>query len=549
MGRVTQPVLAGIVAGLVAFASSFAVVLAGLRGVGATPEQAASGLLAVGAGGGLVAIWLSVRHRMPISIAWSTPGAALLASTGAVEGGFPAAVGAFAVCGLLFAITGLFSPLGRWIAAIPPSLAAAMLAGVLLELCVAPVRALAELPLSAAPVVATWALLLRFARTWAVPAALAVAAVAIAVDGPDGLDGASPVPVIEPVAPVWTLPAMVGIALPLYLVTMAAQNVPGAALLAGYGYAPRLSSVLTGTGLGTAALAPLGGHSINLAAITAALVAGPDAHPDPDRRWIASVGAAATLIVLSLGSGLAVALVLASPPVLVEGVAGLALLGALGNALTTAAADADRRDAVVVTFVVTASPVSIAGIGSAFWGLLAGVVMLALHRRRPRPDGGGAERVGHTAPMNVGDVVEDFELPDERGTPRRLSELLADGPVVLFFYPAAMTPGCTAEACRFRDLAAEFAEAGARPVGISADPVERQAEFTAKHDLGYPLLSDADGEIARRFGVRRGFALAPTKRRTFVIDTDRRILEIVKSEIRMSVHADKALAALRRRGA
>nr|WP_182708708.1 MULTISPECIES: peroxiredoxin [Thermomonospora] len=149
--------------------------------------------------------------------------------------------------------------------------------------------------------------------------------------------------------------------------------------------------------------------------------------------------------------------------------------------------------------------------------------------------------------MNVGDVVEDFELPDERGKPRRLTELLADGPVVLFFYPAAMTPGCTAEACHFRDLAAEFAAVGARPVGISADPVGKQAEFSAKHDLGYPLLSDADGEVARRFGVRRGFALAPTRRQTFVIDTDRRILEIVKSEIRMSVHADKALAALRRR--
>ncbi|HEX2312781.1 MAG TPA: peroxiredoxin [Thermomonospora sp.] len=151
--------------------------------------------------------------------------------------------------------------------------------------------------------------------------------------------------------------------------------------------------------------------------------------------------------------------------------------------------------------------------------------------------------------MNVGDVVDDFELPDETGTPRTLGGLLAKGPVVLFFYPAAMTPGCTAEACHFRDLAAEFAEVGAQPVGISADPVTKQREFAGRHSLGYPLLSDEDGVVARRFGVRRGFALAPTKRQTFVIGTDRRILEIVKSEIRMSVHADRALAALRTRRA
>lgn len=149
--------------------------------------------------------------------------------------------------------------------------------------------------------------------------------------------------------------------------------------------------------------------------------------------------------------------------------------------------------------------------------------------------------------MNIGDVVDDFELPDEAGEVRSLSGLLEKGPVVLFFYPAAMTPGCTAEACHFRDLAGELGALGAHPVGISTDPVGKQAEFSGRHSLGYPLLSDEDGAVARRFGVHRGLTLAPTKRRTFVIDTDRRVLEIVKSEIRMNVHADRALAALRRR--
>jgi peroxiredoxin Q/BCP len=147
--------------------------------------------------------------------------------------------------------------------------------------------------------------------------------------------------------------------------------------------------------------------------------------------------------------------------------------------------------------------------------------------------------------LETGDLVEDFALPDETGTVRRLTELLADGPVVLFFYPAALTPGCTAEACHFRDLAAEFAAVGARPVGISGDPVDRQQEFAGRHGLGMPLLSDTDGAVRERFGVKRGFSLAPTKRVTFVIAEDRTVLEVVRSELRMNTHADRALEALR----
>ncbi|MEV0227735.1 peroxiredoxin [Streptomyces sp. NPDC050704] len=147
--------------------------------------------------------------------------------------------------------------------------------------------------------------------------------------------------------------------------------------------------------------------------------------------------------------------------------------------------------------------------------------------------------------IETGDTVEDFALPDETGTSRHLSELLGEGPVVLFFYPAALTAGCTAEACHFRDLAAEFAAVGARPVGISGDTVDRQQEFAGKHTLGFPLLSDPEGVIRERFGVKRGFSLAPTKRVTFVISEDRKILDVVHSELRMSAHADRALAALR----
>ncbi|KAB1161341.1 peroxiredoxin [Micromonospora sp. AMSO12t] len=150
------------------------------------------------------------------------------------------------------------------------------------------------------------------------------------------------------------------------------------------------------------------------------------------------------------------------------------------------------------------------------------------------------------AGVGVGDVVRDFELPDETGTPRRLSEFLAAGPVVLFFYPAALTRGCTAESCHFRDLAAEFAAVGATRVGISRDPVEKQAEFSRRHGFDYPLLSDVDGTVADLFGVRRRLPLGAlsTRRMTFVIGTDRRIVEVVHSELNMNDHADAALRAL-----
>ena len=151
--------------------------------------------------------------------------------------------------------------------------------------------------------------------------------------------------------------------------------------------------------------------------------------------------------------------------------------------------------------------------------------------------------------MDIGDTAPDFTLPDETGAQRNLSELLENGPVVLFFYPMAMTAGCTAEACHFRDLAGELSELGASPVGISTDDVAKQAEFASMHSLGYPILSDADGEVAAEFGVKRKISALPTKRKTFVIDTDRKIIGVVKSEVKMTAHADGALETLRQRQA
>ena len=370
-------------AAVVAWGGAFAVVLAGLTAVGASDGQAASGLLAVSLGMGVLTIWLAARERIPVTIAWSTPGAALLVSAGAVEGGWPAAVGAFLVTGVLLALAGLWRPLGRLIAAIPGPLANAMLAGVLLSVCLTPVRFAADSPLAAAPIVLTWAILLRVRRRWAIPGALVAAALVVAVDPSGRESGVGLLPALE-----WTTPAfepgvLVGLALPLFIVTMASQNVTGMTVLATYGYRPRLPAVLAGTGAATVAAAPFGGHALNLAAISAALTAGPDGGRDPARRWIAAVAAGATYVVLGLGAGLIAAFAAAAPPLLIEAVAGLALLGALAGALAAAATAEQHRDAAVVTLVVSASGVAPLGVSAPFWGLVAGLALMAVQHRRP----------------------------------------------------------------------------------------------------------------------------------------------------------------------
>lgn len=379
----TRAVVAGLLSGFVGFASSFAIVLKGLTAVGATPGQAASGLFALCVAMGLAGIGLSLATRMPISCAWSTPGAALLATTGAVDGGFPAAVGAFLVCGALIVAAGLFKPLGRAISAIPPALANAMLAGVLLGLCLAPARAVAQFPGTALGIVLVWAVVARINRLLAVPAAvialLAVMALQQTVSMPAG---SALFPRIELVTPALTLPALVGIALPLFLVTMASQNIPGMAVLNANGYRLDAGPLFTTTGILSLLAAPFGGHAVNLAAITAALCANPEVHPDPARRYWAAVVAGLTYFAFGLTATAATAFIATSPPILIEAVAGLALLGAFAGALLAAVRDDATREAAVVTFLVTASGLSFAGIGGAFWGLVAGGTLYAVDRWR-----------------------------------------------------------------------------------------------------------------------------------------------------------------------
>ncbi len=375
-----QALTAGILASLVGFASA-TVVVPGLLAVGASPAQAASGLMALSIAMGVCGVLMSLMTRMPISIAWSTPGAALLASAGLVEGGFSAAVGAFLVTGAMIVVAGLWKPLSRWVAAIPAPIANAMLAGVLFQLCMAPVFAVIELPAMAITIIVVWALVARFKRLYAIPAAVAVAAVLIAVttDLPPGsLTPVTPEPIW--VTPTFNLAAMMGIALPLFIVTMASQNITGIAVLKTYDYHPNPGRMFTVTGIFSLLAAPFGGHGVNLAAITAAMCAGEEAHPDRARRYWAAATAGACYILLGLIAGAAAGFMEASPPILIEAVAGLALLGAFGGSLSSALSDTSDREAAAVTFLVTASGVTIMGIGGAFWGLLVGGLILALTR-------------------------------------------------------------------------------------------------------------------------------------------------------------------------
>jgi len=385
-GGTLQALIAGLVTALVGFSASFALVVVGLRSVGADPREAVSALLALCLAVGGLNIWYSVRTRQPISVAWSTPGAALLVTAGRQHGGYPAAVGAFVVAGALVVLTGLSSRLVGWLGRIPGPITSALLAGVLLPLCLAPAQAAVRLPGLALAPIAVWVLLFRFARRWAAPGALAVALLDVAVHHTGRLGGSSTslLPHLSLTAPEFNVGALVGIALPLYVITMVAQNLAGQAVLRGFGYRIGLRPALLGTGAMTAVCAPLGVFAVCLAAISAALAAGPEAHPDPRRRWTATFGAGVTYLVLGLFAALAAALLSVTPPLLVEAVAGLALTSTFGSALAAAVSSPDHREAAVITFAVSASGIAAFSIGAPFWGLACGLAFHVTQRAGKR---------------------------------------------------------------------------------------------------------------------------------------------------------------------
>ncbi|MCB1406936.1 MAG: benzoate/H(+) symporter BenE family transporter [Rhodobacteraceae bacterium] len=367
----------GVLAAFVGYAASFSIVLTGLTAMGASEAQAATGLFFATLGMGLCSLWLPALTRTPAAVAWSTPGAAFLASTAVLPGGFAEAVGTLIVCAGMILVTGFVPALGRVVAAIPRPVASALLAGVLLKLCLAPALALGAIPKLVAPVVAAWALGLVWNRLAAMPLAVLafVLVLAFGVEGPAGgiQNDIALMPALTPVMPVFSVQAVISVALPLYLITMAGQNIPGFAVLEMNGYAVRRPAMLRNTGAASLLIAVFGAVPVNMSAITAAMMAGEDAGRDPaGRYWAAMVSGLAYVAMAFAATRVTSAFALA-PNLLITAVAGLALIPALVAALSAAFSNTRQIEAPAMTFLIAASGMTLWGVSGAFWGLVLGV--------------------------------------------------------------------------------------------------------------------------------------------------------------------------------
>ena len=376
-------IVAGFVAVLVGFTSSVVIVFQAADALGASVAEKASWIWALGLGMGLTSIGLSLRYRQPVLTAWSTPGAALLVTAGAgvsmAEG-----VGAFIACAVLITVAGASGWFERVMNRIPQALAAALLAGVLARFAIDAFLQLGSEFALVAPMLLAYLAGRRWWPRYAVPGVLALGIAVAAAQGRLKL-GAVEVAWAQPVftVPAFSMAAFIGVALPLFVVTMASQNLPGVAAQRAAGYDTPVSPVIAATGLATLVLAPFGGYALNLAAITAAICMGREAHEDPARRWWASVMAGVFYVAVGLAGGAVVGLIAAFPKALVLAVAGLALLGTIGSALASAMKDERDREAALITFLVTASGLTLWSVGAAFWGVVAGVLALAVQRWRP----------------------------------------------------------------------------------------------------------------------------------------------------------------------
>lgn len=381
---------AGFVAVLVGFTSSVAIVFQAAQAFGATPAQITSWIWALGLGMGLCTLVPSLLLRQPVMIAWSTPGAAVLATAG-LAGGFSMgeAVGAFMVSAVLVALAGITGWFERLMNRIPMAIAAALLAGVLARFGLqAFAAAQTALPLVLTMVV-VYLFARKFAARYAVVITLAVAVVFVALQGQMAWSAVH----LELAMPVFTtpkfsLPAAISLAVPLFVVTMASQNLPGVAVIRASGYDLPISRLVTLTGLATLVLAPFGAFALNFSAITAAMCMGPEAHEDRSRRYTAAVSCGALYVAIGLFGAVITGLLTAFPRELVVAIAGLALLGTIGNGLAVALREEQHREAALITFLVTLSGVVIAGVGSAFWGVVAGSFALFVQQYRRWPSQG-----------------------------------------------------------------------------------------------------------------------------------------------------------------
>ncbi|OYX11475.1 MAG: hypothetical protein B7Z11_04350 [Acidovorax sp. 32-64-7] len=375
---------AGFVAVLVGFTSSVAIVFQAAQAFQATPAQITSWMWALGLGMGLCSLVPSLLLRKPVMVAWSTPGAAVLASAG-LSGGFSMAeaVGAFMVCAVLITLAGVTRWFERVMNRIPTEIAAALLAGVLARFGMqAFAAAETALPLVLL-MLGAYLVARRLIPRYAVVITLALAIAFVALRGEvswSAIRFELAMPVFT--APQFTLSAAISLALPLFVVTMASQNLPGVAVIRATGYDLPISRLITMTGLATLVLAPFGGYALNFSAITAAICMGPEAHPDRDKRYTAAVSCGLLYVVIGIFGAVVTGLLTAFPKELVVAIAGLALLGTIGSGLAAALRDEPHREAALITFLVTLSGVVVAGVGSAFWGVVAGSLALFVQQYR-----------------------------------------------------------------------------------------------------------------------------------------------------------------------
>ncbi|QDC01793.1 benzoate/H(+) symporter BenE family transporter [Mesorhizobium sp. 8] len=373
--RVSIPTSA-FVAAIVGFGGTLAIIIAAAAAVGATQVETASWVTAICLAMAVETGWLSWRTKMPVITAWSTPGAALIAASSGFT--MPEAVGAFIVTGVLLVATGLFRPLTRLIAKIPGSVASGMLAGIVVTFAMNAAKTVPVDPWLILPLVAAFFLVRLWNPSLSVLVVLVGGVLAVLLTGRVGGLPAPELSTLTWIRPQFTVSAIVGLALPLYLVTMASQNLSGLAVLRADGYEPPPGPLIGVTGLVSVLTAPFGASTTNLAAISAAICTGPDVHPDPAKRWMTGpFYALAYLVFAAFGASL-VAIFAVLPQSLIVLVAGLALLGSLANALAIALRDEAGRMAATVTFAVTASGLALFGIGSAFWGLVAGLAVVGL---------------------------------------------------------------------------------------------------------------------------------------------------------------------------
>ncbi len=374
---------AALVAALVGYGSTIALVLTAAAAVGTSPQQTASWIFAICLIKGAGAAYLSVTTRIPVVLAWSTPGAALIAATHGIT--VNQATGAFLLAGALIALTGAVKPLGRIIAQIPDAIAAAMLAGVLLPFCLTGMAAAGALGPAALAIIAVFALVRLYNPALAVLAALAAGLIAAFGPGEALFPTlALPFPTLTFIPPAFNAQTLIGLGLPLYLVTMASQNLPGFATLRAAGYEPPVAPALITTGTLSAVGALFGAHTISMAAITAAICLGDDVHPDRSQRWKVGLAYAVVWIALGFAGPVLITILQAMPPLILTLLIGLALAGPLTGALTAAYTPPQSRFAATITLTVTASGLALYGIGAAFWGLLAGLAMLMLETQAKR---------------------------------------------------------------------------------------------------------------------------------------------------------------------